>query len=130
MKTLSLWAKHHPRQARWLIALNRILLGILGFLGGLVLAENGAAIFQNTWLVSSSLFLAGYFFYPMVGKGIARRPVFVRQKTCDGLLVASSFLFYVAAGNFLIYEAPATVVRQEVQVQTTALSKASPAHAL
>ncbi len=104
MKKLSYWAKQNPRSARLFIALGRIFMAFAGLFYGLLLAS-----FDQFWVMpmavtAACMYLLAYVFYPR------QQPVkvfaghatwnYYRRKTCDALLVYSSFLVYVFIGNW------------------------------
>ena len=100
MKRLSYWAKQNPRSARLFITIGRIFLAFSGLFYGLLLASFGHfPIIPLAW-TAAGLYLMAYVFYP-------RRPSTYRiRKTCDALLVYSSFFAYICYGNWAAQPAP------------------------
>jgi hypothetical protein len=101
MRKISLWAKNHKISARFGIVSIYILLNGLGILIGVLLRELEFT-FSVTALVSFvCLFLAGLFVYPSKDQKVklSRRAFYVKQKSCDFILVSSSFLMVVFLAN-------------------------------
>lgn len=102
MKKISLWAKSHPWPARIIIVVSFILLNGLGIVTGLLLRDLQVILPSATLLFFVSLYAGGVLFYPRKkngGHGQARSLFYRRQKTCDLLLVGSTFLMIVYLGN-------------------------------
>ena len=99
---LSLWANKRPVAARWLILACRIILGYYAFYWGAVLADIDKGFSNTAFIISALAFLIGYIFYPKNKKNQNNKNYFLRQKTCDGILVLSSCVFWLAAGNYTI----------------------------
>lgn len=99
MKRLSLWAYHHPWAARLLIVLCYGVLNVTGFLIGDLLLLLGvhlgtALLYGGTAVAAITLML-----YPQRRDKHRYRHYYLRQKTCDGLLIATTFLLIVSTAN-------------------------------
>lgn len=102
MKQLSHWAKAHVFQARLLITLGRIALGIWGYSAGIWFALQGYSFQEGAFLLSGLLFLLAYLAYPRRSdNGWLGRRGFVWRKSCDAALVLSSLACWLALGNGL-----------------------------
>lgn len=124
-KQLSYWAKQHPTAARWLIAFNRVVLSFLVFYGGAWLADESLTDSQAIFIASAATYLIGYLLYPRRKLGEPKSEKFFRQKLCDGLLVASSCVFWLGAGNYIIQWQPTTPSHASppVEVLQSAIAK-------
>lgn len=103
MKKLSLWAKHHKWQARLIITIAYLVLIFLGIITGFLLGDLRVTI--PYWIMYVFILMAVFaaYYYP------GRRPAkadwakknahYRRQKTCDGLLVAATFLMVMCIAN-------------------------------
>lgn len=102
MKQLSLWARNHKNPARLIIILSFIGLTITGLATGHLLSGLGVRISTAALWVSVTIYVAGLIFYPVRSfKENKGRSAFfyTRQKTCDGLLAASTFCMLVFFSN-------------------------------
>ncbi len=102
MKKISLWAKSHKWPARIIIIVSFVLLNGLGIVTGLLLRDLQVILPSATLLFFVSLYAGGVLFYPRKKRtvdGQARSIYYRRQKTCDMLLVGSTFLLIVYLAN-------------------------------
>lgn len=102
MKKISVWGKHHPRASRIVIVVSFIVLTMLGFTTGLLLRDAGIYLPLAVLLFFACLYATGFLAYPFKNKNGKYRMTashYVRQKTCDILLAASTFLMIVYLGN-------------------------------
>ena len=121
---LSFWAKTHPVAARWLIAINRIVIGYIVFYWGALLADAGQYFSNTVFMVCAGVYATGFMLYPRRKKGESGISRFRKQKCCDALLVASSCLFWLGAGNYIPQWQPATVMpATPVEVLQSAIAK-------
>lgn len=99
MKRLSLWAYHHKWTARLLIALCYIILNLVGFVVGDLLLSMEVQF--SAWLVYlfTAVFLAAFILYPSRREKHQYRNFYTWQKTCDGLLITTTFLLVIGAAN-------------------------------
>lgn len=102
MRKISFWAKRHPWPARIIIVVSFVILNVLGFATGLLLADMDIILPAALMFLFILLYAAGYISYPVTNKierGKKRLNVFARQKTCDILLAGSTFFIIVFLGN-------------------------------
>ena len=102
MKEISFWAKGHPWTARLIIIACYIGLNITGIITGHLLNEL-SVIFSPLFLfITVLIFIAGFIAYPSrltKGKTLSKEAFYVRQKSCDFILISSTFLMIVYCGN-------------------------------
>lgn len=116
---LAYWAKEHPVTARWIIAINRILLGYAAFYGGVVLADRQMLFSEKALIASAVAFVIAYLCYPLKDKRWpVKTPSFTLRKSCDFLLLASSCIFWLAAGNYILPYQPTAFENAEPPVET------------
>lgn len=126
MKQISHWAKAHPIQSRWLIAVSRTLLFFLAMLSASLLYLNEAT--PPSWIIVlfTQVFFLAFFFYPKRGalKGWYKYS-YTRQKVHDSTLVLSCFLVLVlgvlADLNQNNYSSPETKARAQLVNYTSGL---------
>lgn len=100
MKKISLWAKNNKWSARFIITGIYILFNILGIVAGRMLYDLQIFIPINVFLLFILLFLAGIMAYPSKRNSkTSGSSFYLRQKTCDFILAASTFCMIVYAGN-------------------------------
>jgi uncharacterized membrane protein len=102
MRKISLWAKNHKLQARLSIVIIYILLNGLGIITGILLHE--LKITFSTVVLSSltGIFLSAVFLYPSKyekGEKLSRQKFYIKQKSCDFILAASTFCVVIFLGN-------------------------------
>lgn len=102
MKQLSKWAKVHKSPARFIIILSFFLLTSLGIITGKLLSGIGISISSNVMSFFIAVYLLGIFGYParaMKRKKLSAASFYIRQKSCDFLLAASTFCMIVFLSN-------------------------------
>lgn len=102
MRKISMWAKRHAWPARFIIVASFVLLNILGFATGLLLADMDIILPAAFLFLFILLYAAGYIAYPVTNKderGRKRISGYVRQKTYDILLAGSTFFIIIFLGN-------------------------------
>jgi|CXWL01.1.fsa_nt_gi hypothetical protein len=102
MKKLSRWAKNHKRSSRIVIVVSFIALTALGIATGMLLTDVGVSISSAAMFVFICIYFAGLIAYPaksLKGKKLSATAFYVRQKSCDWLLAASTFCMIVYLGN-------------------------------
>jgi len=93
MKNISHWAKAHPVQARWLIALSHCILIPLAFILGFQLWMEDFKYSPFLHDIFTTLFVLGLLGYPIKGAAhIVWRHSYQRQKTLDFVLIITGFL--------------------------------------
>ena len=95
MYRLSLWGRHHVWTARFLILASYVLLNGLGWALGEQLALNGIYLTQAHFYLGTVLVLIPFFAYPSKHRKKDFKHFYRFQKTCDGLLVAGTFVLIV-----------------------------------
>lgn len=100
---VSQWAKQHLWAARLSLAAGTLLLAVVSFYAGLLLQQLNINI--GPWMLAAgfSALAAGIMFYPhqwQKGERFTRIQYYIRQKSCDALLVSSTFLMLLHQGNF------------------------------
>lgn len=102
MKKLSIWAKGHKWQSRIIIVSSFILLTGCGILAGSLLDELNVRLPFALLAAFILLFVIAGLSYP-VRKRLAREKekngYYIKQKTCDLLLTASTFFMIVCIAN-------------------------------
>ncbi len=102
MKKISRWAKDHKVATRLIIIFSFILLTLLGIITGVLLDDVGVSISSGTLFVVIAVYLAAVIAYPaksLKGKKLTAAVFYIRQKTCDMLLAASTFCMIVFLSN-------------------------------
>lgn len=99
MKRLSLWAYHHKWTARILIALCYILLNISGLLAGDLLLTMEVQVSALLVYLFATVLLTALALYPSRKEKHHYRNFYGRQKTCDGILITTTFLLITSAAN-------------------------------
>jgi hypothetical protein len=100
---VSLWAKQHVWAARIALAAGTLLLAVVAFYAGLLFQQLNINIGPWMLAVGFSALAAGIMFYPhhgQKGERFTRMQYYIRQKSCDVLLVSSTFLMLLHQGNF------------------------------
>jgi membrane protein implicated in regulation of membrane protease activity len=102
MKKLSIWAKGHKWQSRFIIVASFILLTGCGLIAGFLLDELSINLPFALLVVVISLFIFAGISYPAwkrVTTEKGRTRFYFRQKTCDLLLASCTFLMVVCIAN-------------------------------
>ncbi len=100
MYTLSQWAKHHLLAARLLIVLLKTSLAVLAWFLGKSLSENGVSLPVGILYSSLFVFLFALILYPQRSNSrLPKRVFYLRQKSCDVLLAASTFACFTVMVN-------------------------------
>ena len=101
MKKLSVWARNHKNAARLLIIFSFVILTILGLFTGILLADLDLVLSTTTYFLISILFCTGLLRYPPkeLRRKYNARTFYIRQKSCDFLLAATTFCLLVVAGQ-------------------------------
>ena len=124
---LSVWAKTNPVAARWAILFNRIAMGLAAFYIGIYLTGIQELSLSGAIYFSAFTYLLGYLYYPRRMANRKRPNHYFRQKCCDGFLVLSSCLFWLAVGHALVKwePAPAMAVQAPLEVLRSAITKSN-----
>jgi hypothetical protein len=94
MRTISYWAKCNIRQARVYIVLIHLILAALAWYMGSAFLSLHISFPRILLVLSVALFLVATVLYP--GKS---KKLYFRQKCCDVIIVASSFVMICCSGN-------------------------------
>jgi hypothetical protein len=121
MKKVSRWAKHHIVPARIIIVFSFITLTLLGILTGTLLSGMDIYLPAALMMGMVTIYLTGLIAYPaksLKGKKMTAAAFYIRQKSCDLLLAASTFCMIVYFSN-----QPGQLLRY-----STSLNAAIPTH--
>lgn len=99
MKSLSLWAYHHKGTARLLIVLCYLVLNLIGFLAGDLLLFMNLQVSAFIVYLIATVFLLALVLYPSRREKHRYGNFYVWQKTCDGVLITTTFLLIISAAN-------------------------------
>jgi hypothetical protein len=101
-KQLSCWAKEHTWPSRFIIVFSFIIMNVLGIVTGLLL--NDLDLVFPGWFIVLSVLTFGIAWLKYPGKKqladkIERNRVYVFRKTCDTVLIGTTFMMFVYFGN-------------------------------
>ena len=102
MKKISKWARTHKWSARILIIVLILLLNVIGIYTGLLLKNLGILIPVAALLFFAIAYGIGFILYPQLSAANRKRFTnrhYIRQKSCDFLLAASTFCMFIYLGN-------------------------------
>ena len=102
MKKISYWAKAHKTQARIIIIITFLILNGLAFFTGYLFRQIGIGFLPGFLFVSFLLYFMAFVAYPSKNKKGTRfspSSFYVIQKSCDFVLVASTFCMYMYVSN-------------------------------
>lgn len=102
MRKISYWAKRHKWQSRIIIISSFIVLNFLGIITGLLLTQLGIHISPEFVFGCFCFFLVALAAYPSKRKKEPIKSIktfYVKQKSCDFLLAASTFCMLIYIGN-------------------------------
>lgn len=99
MKPLSTWAYHHKWTARLLIVCCYLLLNIIGFLAGDLLLFMNTQVSAFFVYLITTIFLVALALYPSRREKYRYGNFYVWQKTCDAVLITTTFLLIISAAN-------------------------------
>jgi len=102
MQQISFWAKEHPWTARLIIIACYVGLNITGIITGHLLNKLNVPLTPLFLFMAVIIFLVGFIAYPsrlLEGKTLSKEALYVRQKSCDFILISSTFLMIVYSGN-------------------------------
>ena len=96
-KQLSFWARDHKWFSRFIIVFSFIALNILGVITGLLFSDLN--IVFSKWFIAITIpvFAIAWINYP--GKNQNRVHTYVFRKTCDVILISTTFLMFMYFGN-------------------------------
>ena len=99
MKQISLWGQRHKWTARTIIVLCYIVLNLLALLIGDGLLANGIEVNALWVYLFTGAYLSAFVLYPFRRERKRYRSFYRWQKTCDAVLVTTSFLILIGAAN-------------------------------
>lgn len=102
MKQLSFWAKKHKWASRLIIVFSFISMNVLGIVTGFLLNSLNVTFYSLDLFVTIILFLLAWFNYPSKKRPITtfeKDRSYIIQKTCDFVLIGSTFIMFVYFGN-------------------------------
>jgi hypothetical protein len=95
MKKISGWAKDHVWSARIIIILSILVINALAIITGVLIRSLGVTVPIPLVLLFACLYAIGFIAYPareLKGKTLSAASFYIRQKSCDLLLVGATFL--------------------------------------
>jgi hypothetical protein len=99
MKQISLWGQRHKWAARTIIVLCYIVLNILALFMGDGLLSYGIEVNAFWVYLFTGAYLSAFVLYPFRRERKRYRNFYRWQKTCDAVLVTTSFLILISAAN-------------------------------
>lgn len=99
MKRHSLWAFHHPRAARLLIVLCYLVLNVAGLLIGDLLLAMDVPVSMPFVYGLGAMAATAFLLYPQRKENHRYRNFYLRQKSCDGILITTTLLLVISAAN-------------------------------
>jgi len=100
MKQISFWAKQHKNSARVLVAIIKIVLALMAYYVGNELYQKQIHIPVILSGVTAILSIATAILYPSKKlKALSKHAFYVRQKSCDFILSACTFIFIITLAN-------------------------------
>ena len=101
MKKISIWGKLHKWPARFIIAFSNIALLIIGLFVGINLSELNISLPLVLMIVFIACYFGSIIYYPTKElKSVFNKSAFyIRQKSCDFMLAASTFCMIVYLSN-------------------------------
>lgn len=102
MKKISYWAKVHKTQARIIIIITFLILNGLAFFTGYLFRQIGISFLPGFLFASFLLYFMAFVAYPSKSKKGTRfspSSFYMMQKSCDFVLVASTFCMYMYVSN-------------------------------
>lgn len=120
----SRWGKNHVSVARFLIVCSHLLLTALALWSGLVFAQHSITISNNVFLGALFFFMMALLLYPSKSKRNFIQQ-YKYQKSCDLVLVATTFLMILQVGNQFSNQDLPSISSFQNTVQASMLSKPS-----
>lgn len=94
-KQLSFWAREHKWASRFIIVFSLIIMNILGIITGLLFSDLSMTF--SKWFLILSLIIFGIAWLKYPTRKQNRSYTF--RKTCDSILIGTTFLMFVYFGN-------------------------------
>jgi membrane protein implicated in regulation of membrane protease activity len=102
IKLLSFWAKKHKWASRFIIVFSFIMMNVLGIITGYLFNSLNVAFSSFVLFSTILVFLLAWFKYPSKKKttnAFEKDRSYIMQKTCDLVLIGSTFIMFVFFGN-------------------------------
>ena len=101
-KQLSFWAKEHKWPSRFIIVFSFIIMNVLGIITGLLFSDLEVSF--STWFIVLSVLIFGiaWLKYPrkkQVIDKLEKNRLYIYRKTCDAVLIGTTFMMFVYFGN-------------------------------
>lgn len=94
-KQLSFWARDHKWASRFIIVFSFIIMNILGIIAGLLMGELNISF--STWFILLSMLIFSIVWLKYPDK--KQNSSYTFRKTCDGILICTTFLMFLYFGN-------------------------------
>jgi len=102
IKQLSFWAKKHKWASRFIIVFAFIIMNALGIITGVLFNSLNVTLSSLILVFTILIFLFAWFKYPSKKENstaIEKTRSYFLQKTCDLVLIGSTFMMFVYFGN-------------------------------
>lgn len=102
IKQLSFWAKKHKWPSRFIIVSSFIIMNILGIVTGYLFNSLNVTFSSLVLLLTILVFLIAWLKYPSRKKttnAIEKDRSYIMQKTCDMVLIGTTFMMFVYFGH-------------------------------
>src|ERR1043165_454980 len=96
-KQLSFWARQHKWPSRFIIVFTFIIMNALGIVTGLLFNELDVSFTSWILILSMLVFSIAWIKYPKKKQNLKSSYAF--RKTCDAILIGTTFLMFVYFGN-------------------------------
>lgn len=131
MKKISYWAKAHKWRSWVIIIAAFSVLNTLGIVTGILLQQLEISVSVILVFISLFLYLAALIAYPSKsekGKTLSRAAFYIKQKSCDFILVASTFGMIIYLSNhpdrlFQSYPTISAAMKTEPSLPKDSLAK-------
>lgn len=94
-KQLSFWAREHKWSSRFIIVFSFIIMNMLGIITGLLFSDLN--VIFSAWFILLSMFVFGITWLKYPAK--RQNNTYAFRKTCDVVLISSTFLMFMYFGN-------------------------------
>lgn len=122
MKNISIWAKNHRNKARLSIIILKILLAVMASFIASALYKIKIILPEITGLTVVCLFVITAMIYPSRKTSISKKSFYIKQKSCDYILLAAGFLmtiFFVNNRFYTLTNPPAVFARHPLPSKPT-----------
>ena len=101
-KQLSFWGREHKWLSRFIIVFSFIIMNVLGIITGLLFSDLEITFTTSFIVLSVLTFGIAWMKYPLkkqVIDKVEKNRVYVLRKTCDAVLIGTTFMMFVYFGN-------------------------------